>query len=182
VLAAGGLLAGLGAIPAQADTVHVTAGWQVVAAPTKDIKGGVVGPVVLCGTEFRRADSYVLTAQQGTRVVARDTTNGWVRVKRGTYQIKVLAKCAGTVKTLTKTATIGYLTDAHSVSHGEYKALKKGQSLATVRRITGSRLHDAGTYSGGHWYDERSTSFLDYVTLQFKYGKLTQKSWGPRPF
>ncbi len=182
MLAAGGLLAGLGAIPAQADTVHVTAGWEVVAAPTKDSKGGVVGPVVLCGAEYRRADSYVVTAQQGTRVVARDTTNGWVRVKRGTYLIKVIAKCAGTVKTLTKTATVGYLTDAHSVSHGEYKALKKGQSLATVRRITGSRLHNDGTYSGVHWYHERSTSFLNYVTLRFKHGKLTQKSWGPRPF
>ena len=165
------------ALPAHAADFTLEGDWGTIPAPTKKAKGAVYGPYAICAVNRNdEPDTYRITVRQGARTVASNG-DGYAELKAGTYQATVTATCDGATKTATKTLTVKYLKDSQSVSRGEYKKIKKGQSTKKVRKIIGGKLDYAYKEDGRTFYTKPNTQLGGLTWFAFRKGKVVEKEW-----
>lgn len=164
-------------------TVRINNGFQTRAGYTG--KGGIWTPsysVMPCGTD---ANSHVdireftVTVRRGDKLIK--TTHRQftlLRVPPGSYRVHTRLRYAyaGQTSTKTKSQTIRVTrkTDATSVSAGEYKRIRAGMTLATVRSVIGGKGH----YESGYLFMD-ALKFEHSVGISFHKGRVNDK-WNLR--
>lgn len=97
-----------------------------------------------------------------------------MRLNPGTYRVQTKLRYVwrgkSTTKSKTSTVKVTRKTDATSVSTGEYKKIKKGMTLAQVRKIIGGKGH----YNYGNLQME-SLTYEHTVGVNFAKGRVTDK-------
>jgi hypothetical protein len=160
-------------------TVVINAGFASRASYTG--KGGILGPsfsVLPCGTEenekVRLREFTVTVSKKGKTVKTTHRQMDLIRLDPGTYGVRTKLRYSyrgvTTTKTKSQTIKVTRKTDATSVSDGEFRAIKRGMTLARVRSIVGGR----GAYEYGYFFMD-ALQFEHSVGVQFEEGRVIDK-------
>ena len=155
---------------------------QAFRAPI-DGKGGIENPFVSC-TNYR--------VEPRVRWVLENTATGYTRtyrwkgalpgvyfprVKVGTYRSTTTAWCRTNKATRTQTVRVTEKTLRTTISHAEFRRIKRGMSRDRVRHIVGYPGLDAGTYAGERTRNYDMMAFWRWASITYRDGRVVRKAW-----
>lgn len=98
------------------------------------------------------------------------------RVEVGRYRLTTKAWCGKRAARRVETVRVEEKTAATTMSHAEYRRIKRGMTPKQVRRIVGVRAF-ASSYRNQLWWTFDLMPFWQYGTVEFRDRRLVRKAW-----